>query len=298
MSTEVKFRGGTTLEHVSFAGADREMTIDTTKKTVVVHDGSTQGGQALARDKSNGRTDLEIENHEKIIVDALGQIDGDLDVIGDINATGNINIDGTLTGDGSGLTGVTGVSEGDTVQRWIFKDAADQPLTPAASEDTPIALGWTNSAPSIYTHRLWISLGNKPSNEDNFTWGVPTPHTGEQGLTGVPGPAWHSGSGDPPQVLGIVGDFYLDVDDERVWEKISIPGSPDTWIVDIDHLGGTDGDLHNWIFQDSPTKPEVPDPSAGIPASWTDIVPVSPLPFFGLLLELKLVILGILFGVM
>ena len=48
MATEVQRRGGTTTEHSTFTGADREITIDTTKNTVVVHDGATAGGFPLA----------------------------------------------------------------------------------------------------------------------------------------------------------------------------------------------------------------------------------------------------------
>lgn len=44
MSTQVKFRRGTTSEHASFTGADGEMTVDTDKKVPVIHDGATAGG--------------------------------------------------------------------------------------------------------------------------------------------------------------------------------------------------------------------------------------------------------------
>ena len=54
MSREVKQRRGTTAEHVGFKGAEAEITVDTDKKTVVVHDGSTYGGFPLARaDQAN-----------------------------------------------------------------------------------------------------------------------------------------------------------------------------------------------------------------------------------------------------
>jgi len=43
----VKLRRGTTSEHQSFFGAEGEITVDTTKNTVVVHDGSTIGGFPL-----------------------------------------------------------------------------------------------------------------------------------------------------------------------------------------------------------------------------------------------------------
>jgi hypothetical protein len=50
MATQVQFRGGTTSEHSSFTGAAREVTVDTTKDTVVIHDGSTAGGFPLAKE--------------------------------------------------------------------------------------------------------------------------------------------------------------------------------------------------------------------------------------------------------
>ena len=50
MATQVQRRRGTTTEHASFTGAEGELTVDTTKDTVVVHDGATAGGQPLARE--------------------------------------------------------------------------------------------------------------------------------------------------------------------------------------------------------------------------------------------------------
>lgn len=50
MSVQVQRRGGTTAEHKAFAGASREITVDTEKKTLVVHDGKTKGGFPLARE--------------------------------------------------------------------------------------------------------------------------------------------------------------------------------------------------------------------------------------------------------
>ena len=49
MATQVQFRGGTTNEHSSFNGVLREVTVDTDKKTLVVQDGSTNGGFPLLR---------------------------------------------------------------------------------------------------------------------------------------------------------------------------------------------------------------------------------------------------------
>jgi len=48
MATELKLRRGTTSQHSSFTGAEAEVTVDTDKNTVVVHDGSTAGGFPLS----------------------------------------------------------------------------------------------------------------------------------------------------------------------------------------------------------------------------------------------------------
>jgi hypothetical protein len=49
MAKRIQFRRGTTTEHAAFVGAPGELTIDTTKKTVVVHDGVTPGGFPASR---------------------------------------------------------------------------------------------------------------------------------------------------------------------------------------------------------------------------------------------------------
>ena len=49
MATQVQFRRGTTSEHQSFKGALGEVTVDTSLKTVVIHDAITNGGFPLLR---------------------------------------------------------------------------------------------------------------------------------------------------------------------------------------------------------------------------------------------------------
>ena len=48
MPTQVQFRRGTTAQNAGFTGANGEISIDTSKKTAIVHDGSTPGGFPLA----------------------------------------------------------------------------------------------------------------------------------------------------------------------------------------------------------------------------------------------------------
>ena len=50
MATQVQFRRGTTGEHSAFTGAVGEVTVDTEKKTVCVHDATTAGGFPLLRE--------------------------------------------------------------------------------------------------------------------------------------------------------------------------------------------------------------------------------------------------------
>ena len=59
MATQVQFRRGTTGEHSAFTGAVGEVTVDTEKKVVCIHDATTAGGFPLLReDFSNSNLSL------------------------------------------------------------------------------------------------------------------------------------------------------------------------------------------------------------------------------------------------
>jgi len=51
MTKQVQFRKGTTAEHFNFTGALAEITVDTDKKTAIVHDGVTPGGFELTKSR-------------------------------------------------------------------------------------------------------------------------------------------------------------------------------------------------------------------------------------------------------
>ena len=56
MATQVQFRRGTTAEHLTFKGADGEVTVDTSLKTIVIHDAITNGGfPVLRQDGTNSQ---------------------------------------------------------------------------------------------------------------------------------------------------------------------------------------------------------------------------------------------------
>ena len=50
MTKQVQFRRGTTVQHSTFVGAEGEVTVDTDKHALVVHDGQKPGGyEAVTR---------------------------------------------------------------------------------------------------------------------------------------------------------------------------------------------------------------------------------------------------------
>lgn len=58
MSTALKLRRGTTAQHSTFTGLEGELTVDTTKDTAIIHDGSTAGGFPLLREDLANNTDV------------------------------------------------------------------------------------------------------------------------------------------------------------------------------------------------------------------------------------------------
>lgn len=75
MSSALQLRKGTTASHATFTGLNAEVTVDTTKKVVVVHDGVTAGGQPLAKQNGDATQAFATAN---------------LTVSGDVVASGNV----------------------------------------------------------------------------------------------------------------------------------------------------------------------------------------------------------------
>jgi hypothetical protein len=97
MATQVQLRRGNTSQTNAFTGAVAEITIDTDKNTVVVHDGSTPGGFALALEsaqqdaqafaKANAAFDKANSSYGQANTNA-----GNITVIQAVNVTQNTNI--------------------------------------------------------------------------------------------------------------------------------------------------------------------------------------------------------------
>ena len=61
MSRQIQIRRGTEEEHTNFTGAVGEITMDTTNKTLRIHDGETVGGTVLAKQEDIDVADYVIE---------------------------------------------------------------------------------------------------------------------------------------------------------------------------------------------------------------------------------------------
>tara|TARA_A100001388_G_scaffold143666_1_gene106593 strand:+ start:5328 stop:6995 length:1668 start_codon:yes stop_codon:yes gene_type:complete len=82
MAKLLKLRRGNTSQHGSFTGAEGEVTVDTDKDTLVVHDGSTQSGFPLLRAEGGAQN-----------ISTSGTL-----ASGNQTVTGNITVSGTVDG--------------------------------------------------------------------------------------------------------------------------------------------------------------------------------------------------------
>ena len=62
MPTQVQLRRGNTSDTLIFTGAAGEVTVDTDKKTIVVHDGTTSGGHNLSTEANTGAGNITVTN--------------------------------------------------------------------------------------------------------------------------------------------------------------------------------------------------------------------------------------------
>ena len=116
MATQVQFRRGTTAEHSSFKGAEGEVTVDTSLKTVVIHDAITNGGfPVLRQDGSNSQfergsttncalkfagdfnTGIISPAADEIALVTGGSSHLTIDANGAATFTGNVQVNGTLS---------------------------------------------------------------------------------------------------------------------------------------------------------------------------------------------------------
>ena len=105
MAKLLKLRRGTTTQHGSFTGAEGEVTVDTDKETLVVHDDSTAGGHPVAAEDMANVSSASIAGRlatDSIAVGkiAAGTLPSDVKVT-DSNVSGNLTIESADIVDGT-----------------------------------------------------------------------------------------------------------------------------------------------------------------------------------------------------
>jgi hypothetical protein len=153
MSKAVQRRRGTTAEHTTFTGALGELTVDTTKDTIVVHDGAVAGGYPLLREdgsnsalalgsagtpslKWDADTGIYSPGADQVAISTNGTGRLFIDASGSVSInTQQANVNSPLTLLASGIQGLTISRFGSSFGTGLFTTAA------AGTEASPTALG-------------------------------------------------------------------------------------------------------------------------------------------------------------
>lgn len=173
MAKLLKLRRGTTTQHNSFTGAEGEVTVDTTKDTLVVHDNSTAGGRAMLREDLDNMPASGVSAGTygsssaipAITVDAKGRVTSattsSIDSTSIANGTSNVAVanNGDITATRAGSTKLTVTSAGATVAGTLTAtlgaglvdttQLADDAVTAAKLNDTGVTAGSYGSSSAI-----------------------------------------------------------------------------------------------------------------------------------------------------
>jgi len=184
MSITVKLRRGTTTQHSTFTGEEAEVTVDTTKDVVVVHDGVTTGGHPMAK-----ASDLATVAFSGDYNDLSNLPSGPLLTTTDIGVTvqaysANTVIDAAYvhtdnnytTTEKSKLAGIAAGAEVNVNADWTAGSGDAQILNKptvvsAFTNDAGYLISYTETDP-VYTASSWYTTTNNSANWDTaYGWG-------------------------------------------------------------------------------------------------------------------------------
>ena len=173
MAKKLQLRRGTTSQHSSFTGAVGEVTVDTDKDSLVVHDGSTQGGFPIAKS-------ADVTTSANLQVTKAG---GDT-ITGThtYDSNGNVVINGTLDYNGSGNATFTNLAvESDL---WCTNNSGLALYETSGNGSNKI----TVKSPAAVTADVTLTLPDGDGNADEFLQtngsGVLSWSTSSSGATG------------------------------------------------------------------------------------------------------------------
>lgn len=146
MAKQLQLRRGTTAQHSTFTGAVGEVTVDTDKKVVVVHDGSIAGGVPLSKESTVTSHTSNTSNPHSVTKTQVGLSNVTNDVqVKAVSSTDNaiVRFDGT-----SGQVQNSGVVIDDSGNVGIGTSSPNSPLDIKASNSVPMLRLTRSESPS------------------------------------------------------------------------------------------------------------------------------------------------------
>ena len=233
MSKLLQLRGGTTSEHSSFTGAVREVTVDTTKDTLVVHDGSTAGGHALLKegDVTNANftgADLEIAkggtgaSSAGAARTALGlaigsdvqAYDANIMVDGDIGTSVQAYDADTSKLDVAETRSASSNFADNVLQRPVLKDYGETKVAMAAHA-VDLELG------NVFTYTLsggqTVTFTNPPASGTAGSFTMIVTNGGSATLTWPTSVDWPAGTAPALTASGVDLIFFTTIDGGTIW---------------------------------------------------------------------------------
>ena len=230
MPTEIQYRGGTKEQNDAFTGQPRELTVDTTTKSIRVHDGSTAGGVETARTDLDNVTNTDFYN--KGISAGLGTgsggsgptgpqgvagvtgPSGPQGVAGATGPTGPQGVAGATGPSGpSGPSGPQGVAGANGTSVNIKGTVATSGNLPSSEQTLGDGYIITNTGHLwVYTNSAspgnvngFIDAGTIVGPQGNIGDTGPTGPQGNIGVTGPQGVAGDTGPTGPQGNIGVTG---------------------------------------------------------------------------------------------
>jgi hypothetical protein len=228
MSKLLQLRGGTTSEHSSFTGALRETTVDTTKDTLVVHDGSTAGGFALAREsalttttalanaalpKSGGALTGALTTNSTVDGVDIATRDGILTSTTSTANTANTTAAAALPKAGGTVTGLVNMSD-QILQRTVLKDYGETKVAMAAHA-VDLELG------NVFTYTLsggqTVTFTNPPASGTAGSFTMIVTNGGSATLTWPTSVDWPAATAPTLTASGVDVLFFTTCDGGTIW---------------------------------------------------------------------------------
>ena len=221
MSKLLQLRGGTTSQHGSFTGAVRETTVDTTKDTLVVHDGSTAGGFALARESALTTTTA-LAN--AALPKSGGALTGALTTNSTVDGVDIATRDGILTSTtataaaalpkaGGVVTGLVNMSD-QILQRTVLKDYGETKVAMAAHA-VDLELG------NVFTYTLsggqTVTFTNPPASGTAGSFTMIVTNGGSATLTWPTSVDWPAATAPTLTASGVDVLFFTTCDGGTIW---------------------------------------------------------------------------------